>query len=642
MDGLPQGSSSSLATGFMGIMGISVFASLFQQTIAGFQNGGGGNYVFDTARIFVLGALIEGGRRFFQWLIERVRFQYSTTATFTEGDPAYEWVVLFLTEENIWKRSKDFHVNAKSSTRRWGINLDSSSNGLSQSKDGKTSERKRSSGKGDHVDFVPTYELPHLFRWKGYWIETKRSSSGLGPMMTPPPFGGFNPGAIVLTIYSIDVQVLQEFVHNARTRYLEHGRSSVILHSASQPNFGGGFVWSSVRRKLRRPLDSIILEKGVIESVLEDAREFIEMEDWYIEAGIPHRRGYLLHGPPGTGKTSTIHALAGELGLEIFSLSLSAGFVDDAFLQQAASSIPKKAIFLIEDIDCAFSTGPRDPSCTDADDESDAASLPAPGMTLGMSPMGYMGLPPFGRRCNVTLSGLLNVIDGIGSEEGVLFFATTNYVERLDGALLRPGRIDKKVEYKLTTKDQSKSLFARFFPASRTILRCELAPKSTSLPYPSSPSSPSHPPSGSLPDMMRPTGLSPEERLPHLQALAHQFALAIPENIFTTAELQGYLLSCKKSAEDAANGASNWVRQELATRSAKASLKDRAANLRRLQRAALAGHVRSMQGAQASTVPADAPLTVGGGGEAVSVEGIITPPSTPPLGSKETVVALTV
>ena len=58
-----------------------------------------------------------------------------------------------------------------------------------------------------------------------------------------------------------------------------------------------------MRRKLRRPLDSIILEKGVMESVLEDAREFIEMEDWYIEAGIPHRRGYLLHGPPGTGKS---------------------------------------------------------------------------------------------------------------------------------------------------------------------------------------------------------------------------------------------------------------------------------------------------------------------------------------------------
>lgn len=70
-----------------------------------------------------------------------------------------------------------------------------------------------------------------------------------------------------------------------------------------QPNFGPGFVWNCVKRKLRRPISSIILEDGVMESLVADAREFIEMENWYIDAGIPHRRGYLLHGPPGTGKS---------------------------------------------------------------------------------------------------------------------------------------------------------------------------------------------------------------------------------------------------------------------------------------------------------------------------------------------------
>jgi chaperone BCS1 len=58
-----------------------------------------------------------------------------------------------------------------------------------------------------------------------------------------------------------------------------------------------------VKRKLRRPISSIVLETGMMESILDDAREFIEMENWYIDAGIPHRRGYLLYGPPGTGKS---------------------------------------------------------------------------------------------------------------------------------------------------------------------------------------------------------------------------------------------------------------------------------------------------------------------------------------------------
>lgn len=58
-----------------------------------------------------------------------------------------------------------------------------------------------------------------------------------------------------------------------------------------------------VKHKVRRPLSSIILQDGVIQSLLQDAQEFLDTEDWYVEAGIPHRRGYLLYGPPGTGKS---------------------------------------------------------------------------------------------------------------------------------------------------------------------------------------------------------------------------------------------------------------------------------------------------------------------------------------------------
>jgi chaperone BCS1 len=82
-------------------------------------------------------------------------------------------------------------------------------------------------------------------------------------------------------------------------------------------------MWNNVKRKNRRPLSSIVLEDGVVEAIVQDARDFIDSEGWYLQAGIPHRRGYLLHGPPGTGKSSTIYALAGELGVEIYSISLA-------------------------------------------------------------------------------------------------------------------------------------------------------------------------------------------------------------------------------------------------------------------------------------------------------------------------------
>jgi hypothetical protein len=71
-----------------------------------------------------------------------------------------------------------------------------------------------------------------------------------------------------------------------------------------QPHFGPSiFNWSCTKNKVRRPLSSIILPEGVIDSIVRDAREFLDTADWYVKAGIPHRRGYLLYGPPGTGKS---------------------------------------------------------------------------------------------------------------------------------------------------------------------------------------------------------------------------------------------------------------------------------------------------------------------------------------------------
>lgn len=465
--------------------------------------------IFDSFRLLILGTLIETGRRLCQWFMERFKFQLSVTARFDEGDPSYEWIILFLTQENVWRKSRDFQVTAKNSKRKWAVS---------------------GSDLGGSADYVPTYELAQLFRWRGYWIEVKRTTSG----GRGPSSGQNSGGTIYLSIYTFRLRALSELVEDARDRYKEVSRPNVTVHIADAPTYGPTFVWSNVKQKARRPMSSIILPDGIVDSIIKDMQEFIDTEHWYVESGIPHRRGYLLYGPPGTGKTSTIYALAGELGLEIFSLSLSSSFIDDTFLQKAAGSMPKNSILLIEDIDCAF------PSREEDDDEQTTNQF---GM---VNPMGTKRA-----KSAVTLSGLLNVLDGVGSEEGKLFFATTNYVDRLDPALVRPGRIDKKVEYFAATRGQASALYTRFFnrpgcvgPVSRSIDGTNDDKREQKL---------------------EPINLSLDE----LGKLAQKFASRIPERRFTTAELQGFLLLCKKQPFLAVNTVSDWVGSELAARKEK-------------------------------------------------------------------------
>ncbi len=161
---------------------------------------------------------------------------------------------------------------------------------------------------------------------------------------------------------------------------------------------------------------------------LEDLRDFQQSAAWYAQRGIPYRRGYLLHGPPGTGKTTTVLALAGELKLSLAVLSLSNRLMGDESLLATVNALPAATILLIEDVDCVF----KNPRTTESN-------------------------------VGVTLSGLLNALDGVSSRDGRILFMTTNHPERLDPALLRPGRVDRKIELGFATFDQARRLYLWFY-----------------------------------------------------------------------------------------------------------------------------------------------------------------------------------
>ncbi|MBC7852738.1 MAG: AAA family ATPase [Pirellulaceae bacterium] len=226
-----------------------------------------------------------------------------------------------------------------------------------------------------------------------------------------------------LTIFSRDRSIARLLLEDARDAALPLGSMRLTVYRANYSS------WSEQLTRLPRSPESVILRAGLMGDLIADARSFLRRRTWYLDRGIPYRRGFLLHGPPGTGKSSAVVAIASSLEMDIALLSLSGSSLDDNELGELLSQVPTNAILLIEDIDCAFTE------------------------RIGTTE----------KQNKLTFSGLLNAIDGVAAGEGRILFATTNHLEKLDPALIRPGRIDRKVEIALATCDQARRMFRRFF-----------------------------------------------------------------------------------------------------------------------------------------------------------------------------------
>ncbi|KAK7169370.1 hypothetical protein R3I93_005365 [Phoxinus phoxinus] len=268
----------------------------------------------------------------------------------------------------------------------------------------------------------------HIIWYGRKWIRVERTrEKQMVDLHTGTPWE-----SVTFTALGRDRQIFFSILQEARELALKQEDGRTVMYTAL------GAEWRPFGfPRRRRPLSSVVLENGVAERIVDDVKEFIGNPKWYTDRGIPYRRGYLLYGPPGCGKSSFITALAGELGYSICLMSLSDRSLSDDRLNHLLSVAPQQSIILLEDVDAAFVS--RD-------------LLPAE------NPLAYQGM---GR---LTFSGLLNALDGVASSEARIVFMTTNFIDRLDPALVRPGRVDLKQYVGPCSHWQLTQMFRRFYP----------------------------------------------------------------------------------------------------------------------------------------------------------------------------------
>jgi hypothetical protein len=202
-----------------------------------------------------------------------------------------------------------------------------------------------------------------------------------------------------------------------------------------------GRSWHGINHQHPATFDTLAMDPALKRSVVDDLDRFLKRREYYRRIGKAWKRGYLLYGPPGTGKSSLVAAIANYLRFNLYDLDLSEVHLNST-LQRLLINMPNKSILVIEDIDCCFDAAA-------ASREDGKAPGPSDGLELdyALDSSEDEPLPGAAMSKGITLSGLLNFIDGLWStcgEERIIVF-TTNYKDRLDPALLRPGRMDMHV-----------------------------------------------------------------------------------------------------------------------------------------------------------------------------------------------------
>lgn len=179
------------------------------------------------------------------------------------------------------------------------------------------------------------------------------------------------------------------------------------LRVFSSNSWGG---WETVTEDLNKSIDGVFIDKEDKDYIINDIDNFLSKKEKLKDKGIPYKRNFLFHGVSGTGKTTLIKALATKYRRDIYFLSMNRNMDNNDFIQ-TLNEIQSGSFIVIEEVDVLFNQREKNDS-------------------------------------KVSFDVFINALDGMVSKEDSIIFMTTNHIEKIDEALMRPGRVDTQLEFK--------------------------------------------------------------------------------------------------------------------------------------------------------------------------------------------------
>lgn len=484
--------------------------------------------------------------------------RYSTaTVEIHQDDEIYNYVMTWISKQPFMRRIPSLLAGVRTESHLiWWTDE-------KEEEDGKDGYENSFDFTGDFEDywflianrdrFRPVRYTPssgsHLFKYKGRLLVFERVKIQHYSLYT-----GTQSERIYISCLGRNSHILKELLEEAQLTYLNRDGDKTVIYRAMKGD-GSALDWRRCLSRTCRPLSTVVLDETQKQTIVNDVKEYLNpfTKIWYSNRGIPYRRGYLFHGPPGTGKTSLCFSLAGLFHLKIYAVSLNSSSVTEDGLATLFQDLPLRCIVLMEDIDAAGLTRKRNhEGAAEADEPNDGPQRKR------------KGEPPGG----ISLAAVLNVIDGVASSEGRILVMTTNHIEKLDKALIRPGRVDMIVSIGLASKEGVWGIFKTIYTRLEEDLPAGMSAVTSSR---DAKPNRSHANGGIKRPVPTDSKLSEKATQPQhfsfahnytneqVASLADRFAEIIPANEFTPAEVQGYLLKHKYDPQEAIEGASAWV-----------------------------------------------------------------------------------
>ncbi|KAI9745101.1 MAG: hypothetical protein M1818_001379 [Claussenomyces sp. TS43310] len=543
----------------------------------------------------VIGASIYAIQYTSEYIWNFLESSFMSTADIRIDDEMYNIIMAWVASQQFAHNSRKFVASTNLNSRSWRLYRYDDEDEDDEDGDG-GDERRRTE---KLLQYTPSFGTHH-FWWRGGLFLFKRSQNTQQAMNMIVS----EREEISICSFSRDPTRLKALLEECRRNFLKNDHNKTLIYRGSIAPGSASPQWTRSMSRISRPFSTVVLDEAVKKNILDDMEDFLRASTrrWFSNRGIPYRRGLLFAGPPGCGKSSLAVALAGYFKLKIYTVSLNSPAMNEENLGTLFMELPKRCLVLLEDIDTAGLTQTREGTQAATEEGNDVQS------TRSSNPTEAAG--------RLSLSALLNVIDGVASQEGRILIMTTNHVEKLDKALIRPGRVDITVNFGLADSAMIKTIFKGIFasldgdvPSSKKGKKDLILPSSAQENGVSTEKLESGRAKRDHKSITEKTAdeIAAEQKVEEarIAALADDFESRIPSGIFSPAEIQGLLLKCKRAPERAVAMASDWVKKMEAER--------KEAEARRLQ--AEEARTRGTPGVEGTNVKPEESKVNGTGGD---------------------------